>query len=124
MLDDTSNAAEPRYILSLPILGIAVGPRIGLFDAVRAERLGVSMAAEGQHNPIQVQRNGNAGKRRWTLVAGLHRLRGAEAIKWTEIDAIKVAGPGASDDELRRLELSENLDHGQRRPIERAMFMV
>ena len=82
------------------------------------------MNADCQHTPIQVKRNGNAAKLRWTLVAGLHRLRGAQQIGWSEIDAIQVADASASDTELRRLELAENLSHRFRRPIERSIMMV
>lgn len=116
--------SDTRAVQSLPIAGIAIGPRIGFYSADHAQHLSRSMAAEGQHDPIHVKRNGNAAKFPWTLVAGLHRLRGAEAIGWTEIDAIEVARSGASEAELRRLELSENLDHRQRRPIERAIFIA
>lgn len=113
-----------RDIMSLPIADIAIGPRIGFFNADHAERLGVSIGADGQHDPIHVKRNGNAAKLPWTLVAGLHRLRGIEAIGRLEVDAIQVADASASAAELRRLELSENIDHRQRRPIERAILMV
>lgn len=113
-----------RAILSLPIAEIEVGERIGFFNIDHTARLSISMAAEGQHSPIHVKRNGNAAKRKWKLVAGLHRLRGAEAIPWTRIDAVQVADASASASELRRLELSENVDHRHRRPIERAILMV
>lgn len=113
-----------RAILSLSIAEIEVGERIGFFNIDHAARLGISIAAEGQHSPIHVKRNGNAAKRKWKLVAGLHRLRGAEAIPWTHIDAVQVADASASASELRRLELSENVDHRHRRPIERSILMA
>lgn len=106
------------------IANIAIGPRIGFYNAPHAHRLGARMAAEGQQSPIQVKRNGNAAKQRWTLIAGLHRLRGAEQIGWTDIDAIQVADAGTPDEDVRRLELAENLSHRHRRPIERAIMMV
>lgn len=113
-----------REVLTLPIAEIAVGERIGFFNAEHAKRLGASMKAEGQHAPIHVRRNGNAAKLRWTLVAGLHRLRGGEAIGWSRIAAIQVADAATRDDDLRRLELAENLTHRHRRPIERAIMMA
>ena len=114
-----------RPILRLPTSAIAVPEkRIGFFDTGHAANLGALIAANGQHDPIHVKRNGNAAKLPWTLIAGLHRLRGAEKAGLSEIDAIQVADASASADELRQLELSENLDHRQRRPIERAIFMV
>lgn len=115
---------EMAAALSLPISDIAIGERIGFFNEAHALRLGASFAEEGQRAPIQVKRNGNAAKQRWTLVAGLHRLRGAESIGWAEIGAIQVADAKTSADDLRRLELSENLTHRFRRPIERAIMMV
>jgi ParB family chromosome partitioning protein len=110
--------------LHLPLSAIAVGERIGFFSAAHATRLGESMAADGQHAPIQVRRNGNAAKLPWTLVAGLHRLRGAEHQGWTEIAAIQVADKTATPADLRRMELAENLNHLMRRPIERAIMMA
>lgn len=113
-----------REVMSLQIAEIAIGERVGFYHADHAARIGASIAAEGQHDPIHVRRNGNRAALSWTLVAGLHRLRGAEAIGRTEIDAIQVAD--ASDDAaaLLRLELSENLDHRQPRPIERSIFIA
>jgi ParB family transcriptional regulator, chromosome partitioning protein len=113
-----------RAILSLPIASIAIGPRIGFFHAAHSARIGESMAEEGQHDPIHVQRNGDGAKLPWTLIAGLHRLRGAIGNGWSEIAAIEVADASANDADLRRLELSENVDHLQRRPIERAIMMA
>src|SRR6218665_122580 len=113
-----------RAVLSLPIANIAIGTRIGFYHADHAARIGASMAAEGQHDPIHVRRNANAAKLPWTLVAGLHRWGGEEGIGWPAVDAIKVAEDSATEAELLRLELSENVDHLQRRPIERAIMMA
>lgn len=115
----------PRAVLTLPIADIAIpAERIGYFDPAHAAALGCAFVADRQHTPILVKKNGNAAKLPWTLVAGLHRLRGAEGAGLGTIEAIQAAHAGASREELRRLELSENLDHRQRRPIERAIFMV
>lgn len=114
-----------RSLLSIRIADIAIADeRIGYFDPTHADGLGSDIAVNGQHDPIHVKRNGNAAKLPWTLVAGLHRLRGAAGIGLKEIDAIQVADASASIDDLRRLELSENLDHRHRRPIELAIFMA
>lgn len=110
-------------ILSVRIADIAIGDRIGYFNAAHAERLAASMAAEGQRHPIQLKRNGNAAGMTWALVAGLHRVRGAKELKWTHINAIQVADGSATDAELRRLELAENIEHRHRRPIERSIMM-
>ncbi|HEX4738733.1 MAG TPA: ParB N-terminal domain-containing protein [Allosphingosinicella sp.] len=113
-----------RSILSLPIAEIAVGERVGFFHPDHAARLGASIAAEGQHDPIHVRRNGNRAERPWTLVAGLHRLRGVEGIGRQVIDAIQAADASSDEATLLRLELSENLDHRAPLPIERAMFIA
>lgn len=110
--------------LRLPIADIAIGDRIGFFHADHAACLARDMAANGQIDPIHVRRNGNRAASPWTLVAGLHRLRGAGLAGWAEIDAIQVADAASDDAALLRLELSENLDHRQPRPIERSMFIV
>lgn len=112
-----------RAVQSLPIASIVIGKRVGFYCAAHAAQLGADMAANGQHDPIHVKRNGNAANLPWTLIAGLHRLRGAEHAGLGEVNAIEVAGPSATDADLRRLELSENLDHRQRRPIELAIMV-
>ena len=111
-------------ILSLPVDCIAIGERIGFFSASHAERIGESMLAHGQQSPIHVRRNGNRANAPWMLVAGLHRLRAAKAIGLHEIKAIQVADDKTNADDLRRLELAENLSHKHRRPIERAIMMT
>lgn len=113
---------DGRAILTLPIAVIAIpSERIGYFNRKHADRLAQEIARDGQHDPIHVQNNDGGN---WTLVAGLHRLRAVEAIGRDNIDAIQVADSSATPDDLARLELSENLDHQHRRPIERAIFMA
>jgi ParB family chromosome partitioning protein len=112
-------------VLSLPIADIAVGPRVGFFRPEHAASLGrQDMAEFGQSDPIHVRRNGNRALRPWTLVAGLHRLRGAERVGWSEISALQVADASCDNAALLRLELSENLDHRMLRPIERSCFIA
>lgn len=115
---------EMLPVVSIAIESIAIGERIGFYNQTHAERIGESMDTEGQHAPIQVKRNGNAAKLPWTLVAGLHRVRGAEFRGWAHIQAIQVADKVTTDADLRRLELAENLSHRFRRPIERAIMMA
>lgn len=119
-----ATVAHVSPIKHVAIADIVIGERIGFFNEDHARRIGESMAAEGQHAPIQLKRNGNAAKQPWTLVAGLHRVRGAEFNGWSHIAAVQVADVGADEADLRRLELSENLIHRFRRPIERAIMMA
>lgn len=116
--------SEVRAVMLLPIAEIAVGDRVGFFHPNHAARLGENMATDRQHDPIHVRRNGNRAAQDWTLVAGLHRLRGMEAAGRADIEAIQVADATSSAAELLRLELSENLDHRSPRPIERAIFIA
>ena len=107
----------------VPLAEIEIGERIGFLNAEHVNDLAERMDAEGQHTPIQLKRNGNAAKIKWSLVAGLHRMLAAKSLGWTEIEAIKVADAKSTADQLRRLELGENLAHRFRRPIERAIMM-
>jgi len=113
-----------REILSLPLEDIAIGERVGFYHTTHAESLAIHMGEDGQSDPIHVRRNGNAAKKPWTLVAGRHRIGAAEILGWSHIDAIQVADAHADADILLRLELSENLDHRNPRPIERAIFIA
>lgn len=116
-------SAQPVFALSIAQIAIPAD-RIGFFNEPHATQLGESIRAIGQHDPIHVQRRGNAAKLPWMLVAGLHRLRGAELAGLATVNAVQIADASATADDLRRLELSENLDHRQRRPIERALFIA
>ena len=111
-------------ILQLPIISILVGERVGFYHPDHAARLGESMKADGQHDPIHVRANGNRAVKQWTLVAGLHRLRGAEMVGLATIMAIQVADASSDALTLKRLELSENIDRRQFRAIERAIFLT
>lgn len=113
-----------RVVLSLLIADIAVGERIGFLNPAHVKTLAEDIKAHGQHDPVHVQQLGHAGNPHWKLLAGLHRLRAATYAGLSAVNAIEVAGPDASQAELRRLELSENLDHQHRRPIERAMLVT
>ena len=103
---------------------IAVGERVGFYHPEHAAGLAESIKAIGLQSPVHVRRNGNRAERPWRLVAGLHRLRAFELLGWGSISAIQVAGESSDAAELLLLELSENLDHRQPRPIERAVFFV
>lgn len=112
-----------RPILSLALADIAIGARIGFYHADHAAGLAESMASDGQHDPIHVRRNGNAAKQPWTLIAGRHRIGAATSLGWTHINAIQIADANTDRATLLRMELSENLDHRNPRPIERALFI-
>jgi ParB family transcriptional regulator, chromosome partitioning protein len=112
--------SDTPQVLTLAIADIEVGKRIGLYWPEKAAAYGQLIKAEGQNDPIKVRRKGPRAAQRWTLVVGLHRLRGMEMAGLTDIQAIEVSG---APDELRRIEASENMHRRDFNPLERAMFV-
>jgi ParB-like chromosome segregation protein Spo0J len=97
--------------------GITVGPRLRDVDREKVGILADSMAKIGLQQPISV----------WTepdehnlgvvhLVAGLHRLRAAEALGWEQIDAIEV---DLDEIDRRRWEIAENLHRSELTVLQR-----
>lgn len=98
---------------------------VGMIDDAAVACLKARLAVEPLHTPIWVRRNGNAAKGKpFSVIAGRHRLRAAIALGWREIAAEVRAGPDSKPEELRRLQLAENLDRRVLRPIERACFIM
>lgn len=98
---------------------------VGLIDRNAVECLKVRLQAESLRTPIWVRKNGNARKGEpYSVIAGRHRRIAAMELGWTEIAAEVRAGPDSKADELRRLQLAENLDRRVLRPIERACFIL
>jgi ParB family chromosome partitioning protein len=85
-------------------------------DREWAECLAAMFAETGQKTPIDVVANG----KRFTLVAGAHRLTAAGIAKWQEIDArvLEPQGEQAAD-ELRLHEVLENLARKDFNALER-----
>lgn len=81
------------------------------------------MAERGLINPVTVRStpNANNGATPYTLVAGAHRLRGAELNQWREIDAIVVSADAV---EAQLIELSENLFRNDLSALDRAIFVL
>lgn len=121
-----SNVAAP-VSFAVPIADVGELPAdqyVGLIDPEAIACLTVRLAAQGLLTPIWVRRNGNAAKHRWSVIAGRHRLLAAAQLGWTEIAAQQRADASASPDKLRRLQIAENLDRRDLRPIERARFVM
>lgn len=113
--------------LTLPIADIGELPAdhyVGLIDDGAVACLTARFAAEGLLTPIWVRRNGNAAKNPWSVIAGRHRLRAAVQLGWAEIAAEERAGPDSTPDQLRCLQIAENLDRPVLRPIERACYLM
>ena len=125
---DSAAQSEGPARMTLPIAEIGeldAASYVGFILDDAVTHLAARMAAEGQHNPIWVRKNGPANKKgRYSVIAGRHRLRAAKVLGWTEIAAEVRAGPDSDVPTLKRLQLAENLDRRVLRPIERACFIM
>ncbi len=71
-------------------------------------------------NPITVRHTPNAKEGNYTLIAGAHRLRAAELLGYSKIDAVVVQ---ADKDNAALLEVAENLFRNELSVIDRALFV-
>ncbi|QEE09665.1 ParB/RepB/Spo0J family partition protein [Bartonella kosoyi] len=99
---------------------IVVPERIRPVDDEHAKALAQSMAREGLMNPITVRHTPNAKEGNYTLIAGAHRLRAAELLGYSEIDAVVVQ---ADKENAALLEVAENLFRNELSVIDRALFV-
>ncbi|WP_208436688.1 ParB/RepB/Spo0J family partition protein [Bartonella tribocorum] len=99
---------------------IVVPERIRPVDDEHAKALAQSMAREGLMNPITVRHTPNAKEGNYTLIAGAHRLRAAELLGYSKIDAVVVQ---ADKDNAALLEVAENLFRNELSVIDRALFV-
>lgn len=93
--------------------GLQVGSRLREADESRVASLAASMKAIGLRQPISVWADDEGGVH---LVAGLHRVKAAELLKWETIDAILV---DMSEVDRRRWEIAENLHRSELTALER-----
>ncbi|WP_273724637.1 ParB/RepB/Spo0J family partition protein [Bartonella sp. AU18XJBT] len=99
---------------------IVVPERIRPVDDEHAKALAQSMAREGLMNPITVRHTPNAKEGNYTLIAGAHRLRAAELLGYSKINAVVVQ---ADKDNAALLEVAENLFRNELSVIDRALFV-
>ncbi|GAA5113429.1 ParB/RepB/Spo0J family partition protein [Bartonella jaculi] len=99
---------------------IVVPERIRPVDDEHAKALAQSMARERLMNPITVRHTPNAKEGNYTLIAGAHRLRAAELLGYSDIDAVVVQ---ADKDNAALLEVAENLFRNELSVIDRALFV-
>ncbi|UNF46079.1 ParB/RepB/Spo0J family partition protein [Bartonella krasnovii] len=99
---------------------IVVPERIRPVDDEHAKALAQSMAREGLMNPITVRHTPNAKEGHYTLIAGAHRLRAAELLGYSAIDAVVVQ---ADKENAALLEVAENLFRNELSVIDRALFV-
>lgn len=122
-----SVGGKHSVVLTVPISEIGELPAdhyVGLIDESAIACLEARFAVEGLKSPIWVRRNGNAARTRWSVIAGRHRLRAAQRLGWTEIAIEQRADAKSTLDELRSLQVTENLDRRVLRPIERALNLM
>ncbi|WP_208441997.1 ParB/RepB/Spo0J family partition protein [Bartonella raoultii] len=99
---------------------IVVPERIRPVDDEHAKALAQSMAREGLMNPITVRHTPNAKEGHYTLIAGAHRLRAAELLGYSAIEAVVVQ---ADKENAALLEVAENLFRNELSVIDRALFV-
>ncbi|WP_375607954.1 MULTISPECIES: ParB/RepB/Spo0J family partition protein [unclassified Bartonella] len=99
---------------------IVVPERIRPVDDEHAKALAQSIVREGLMNPITVRHTPNAKEGNYTLIAGAHRLRAAELLGYSEIDAVVVQ---ADKENAALLEVAENLFRNELSVIDRALFV-
>ncbi|WCT72086.1 ParB N-terminal domain-containing protein [Sphingomonas naphthae] len=98
---------------------VRIGQRLRAVDPMWASALGQIMVAEGQKTEIEVCRvEGEAG---WLLVAGAHRVTGAQL---AGIEYLRAKVVEADAQERIAREVSENLWRRGLDPIDRASFIA
>lgn len=106
-------------VLGLNPNDILIGDRLGAFHPDKATALGQLMATDGQIVPIIVRPSGSHAAKKWTLVAGHHRLMGALIFHLSVIYAIVIE----ADADPLQVEAMENAARPSRSPLERASFV-
>ena len=103
----------------IPVASVALPPRIRMVDEGEALARGESMKAHGQRTPIDVaEREGEGG---FVLIAGAHRLRGAQLTGMAELDAIVWPGEAFDDPDAHLLhEVLENFERFDLTKLDRA----
>ena len=123
--------ARPRRTLPVALAAIRVTDRLRLaLDAGKVETIARSMAEIGLQSPVLLRPwrapGDTAGWGRedpglYGLVAGAHRLEAARRLGWTRIEAIVVDG---TPDEMRLVEIDENLARAELTALDRARFLA
>lgn len=111
-------------VLRIAPADIFIPKRLGLYFPDKAAALGELMAVHGQRTPGTVRKpltkEEKESGRPWVLIAGRHRLGGAE-IKG--LDFVALERIGVTIEEALDEEASENLDRREQPPLERAIFI-
>lgn len=118
MRDMLCLSSLPEGFFLIDVDAIDVVDRLRPADVARAASITASMSQVGQIAPIRV-RNGEGN--RVVLIAGLHRLRAAQELGWSQIKAERVNLAAA---EARLVEIDENLIRQELTALDRAIFLV
>lgn len=100
---------------------IEYSDRLRDIEPAHAMLIAVSMRERGQLTPILVRRRPGKKGQPYILVAGGHRIEGANLNGWTKIKAVLFTGTEA---EARLAEIDENLIRHELSAFDRATFMA
>ncbi|SDF69060.1 ParB N-terminal domain-containing protein [Thalassobaculum litoreum] len=116
--EERQNRSKPADRIALPIAidRVIVRDRLRAVDHDHVATLAGSMADRGQQQPIAVAVRPEGLK----LVAGLHRLLAAKLLGWATISAVTEEG---TDEELRLVEIDENLARNNLSALDRAIAL-
>lgn len=100
---------------------IKIGNRLRDFRPSTAKEIATSFEEIGQRHPITVKQLLGWGKREhdYELVSGLHRLRSAQMLGWSDIWAVVVDG-----DKAQKVEIHENTQRADLTALERAEHLI
>lgn len=116
--EDGGSAA--RLIRPIDVTSVRIENRLrAVLDDAKIQALADSLATIGLMSPIVVRPSEPAGD--YILVAGAHRLEAARRLGWQLIDARVHTG---SPDEIRLIEIDENLARAELTPLDRALFVA
>ncbi len=128
-----SVTAYPRRSLPVQLAQIRVADRLRLaLDEATVATIAGSMAELGLQSPVLLRpwrAAGAEGSDAWgredaglfALVAGAHRLEAARRLGWAHIEALIVEG---TPDEVRLIEIDENLARAELTVLDRARFLA
>ena len=116
--EDGGSAA--RLIRPIDVTSVRIENRLrAVLDDAKIQALAASLATIGLMSPIVVRPSEPADN--YVLVAGAHRLEAARRLGWELIDARVHTG---SPDEMRLIEIDENLARAELTPLDRALFVT
>ena len=128
-----AETAYPRRSLPVQLAQIRVADRLQLaLDEAKVATIAGSMTELGLQSPVLLRpwrAAGPEGSDAWgredvglfALVAGAHRLEAARRLGWVHIEALIVEG---RPDEVRLIEIDENLARAELTVLDRARFLA